>query len=256
MFFPLACLVSASVFFSPFAFGQSSANPGSVRRSAHKVIDEKAAVATPGDEQSISDLADAVLSFPRLYPRMDPDVEAYVKTRLVHAEVAYREGRHAGIQESDIVSFVNELAKTFNLPSYAKTSVSQIRSLRMRLAIAEPQFIGPNLTKHSKAVGDSVSSEVSPLQALHLIETLANLKLLNPEFQVPPEEWDAKAGMPIRAPSQNPSNAGQTPTYQLTVSANPHTRELYDAFRNGFSSLNSFQAAQLLEQAFRKLNIP
>jgi hypothetical protein len=216
----------------------------------------------PDDEQSVRSLADGVLSFPRPYPRLDAQIEELIKSRLAQAEIKYRHGSEHGVQEADIVALLNEFADKLQLPPYAKTSISQLRVLRMRLALAEPKFMGLGLARQDSKVGDSLNTEMSPLQGLHLIETLIDQKVGNPEFQVSPGDWDKNLRNSILpSPSgllgKGPQSvvADSTITGRLYLQHSPRMREMYNTLQRNLSSMNSFEALQLLDHACVVLKI-
>jgi hypothetical protein len=258
----LAALLVALPSVAPIADAQTVSAKAGARVNPRTVLSERAALAAPENEQSMRDLADAVLSFPRLYLQMAPEVEAFVKNRLVRAEIRHRQGYQPGVLETDIVTLFDEFVEEFHLPPYARTSISQLHILRMRLALLEPQFMGPGLARQGSVVGDSINPEMSPLQGLHLVQTLVDQKLLNPEFQVLPEEWDKSIEKSRFADSQCSTSdesaslgSGQNASPQIIAQPNPRLRELYSALKTNSSSLSSTEALGLLERACVALRI-
>jgi hypothetical protein len=180
---------SAFVMFLP-ARGIAQQTGGGKMVSRHDGLEQKASLANANDANSISALVDEVFTFPRAFPRMPDFMESGVKDRVVQAELSYRRGVTAGVHEEAVVKAVNELASKFNVPDYAMTSVHQIRALRIGLSLHEPKFMGTGTARENAKVGESINLIMSPAQAVHLIGTLIDQKLLNEEYQVPPTEWD------------------------------------------------------------------
>jgi hypothetical protein len=173
---------------------RAQAMPGnkSVWINPHNALNQSACLVKPDDEQSIRVFTDELFNFPRSFPRLPSPLEAVLKQRLVQAEMKYRQHMTAGVREADVVVFVNRLADKLQAPAYAKTSLRQVRVLRMSLVLASPAFMGDGITRKDMHVGDSINDTMSPLQAMHLIASMFDQKLLNVEYQTTPEEWDQK----------------------------------------------------------------
>lgn len=161
-------------------------------RAAGAAIESAAVTARGGDPSAVSALTDAVFAYPHSYRRLPPSLEYPIKQRIANAEVAYRQGQSSGVQTADLVNAFNGLADKFGLPDYAKTSVVQIRYLRTSMALGFPQFMGEGLSRPGAKVGDPISDAMSPTQAAHLAQVLADQKLWNPDYQVPPDKWDPR----------------------------------------------------------------
>src|SRR5205823_8380003 len=161
-----------------------------VLKRPEKAIDEKARAVVPSDSSTVHGLADAVFDYPHVLGRMPTDMENAVKARLVRAEVEFLQGKRLGVREQDLVVFVNQLSNKLRLPDFSRTSNKQVRALRMKIALASPLFMGRGMADGDMKIGDSISDELSPLQAVHLIGVLIDQKFLDPNFQVSPEEWD------------------------------------------------------------------
>lgn len=120
----------------------------------------------------------------RFYPRMPAAVEAVVKDRLSRAETEYRQGRRPGVREQSIADAFNMLAAEFNAPDYFFTSQRQVRFERMQMALSFSKFM------EIDEINESVAPEMSPLQAAYVMKALTELKLVAPEYQIQPVQWD------------------------------------------------------------------
>jgi hypothetical protein len=156
----------------------------------HQSIENKALLATPEDESSIRGLADEVFSFPRSFPRMPPPLADMVKERLVRAEISYERGEKPGIHEQAVVRAINNLSAVLGGPPHSTTTLSQVRVLRMWLALSEPRFMGTGITRQNVSPGESINPVIGPLQAVHPIASLIDQKFINPDFQVSQQEWE------------------------------------------------------------------
>src|SRR5205085_3497716 len=132
------------------------------------------------NEASVRALTEDVFNYPHAYGRMPPSIESAVKDRLTQAEIAHLRGTRPGVKEEDVAKVVNMVVDRLHLPEYARTSVKQVRVLRMSLALASPSFMGRGMTEQNVNVGESVSPELSPLQATHLAAVLVDQKFLDP----------------------------------------------------------------------------
>ncbi len=160
----------------------------------HEELEENALVAKDGDERATRKIAEQLflLTFRVNIP---PKIAASMKDRLVRAEINYHKGASAGIREANVVRMVNEFVDKFNLPDYARTTPGQVRILRAGHAYSLPNFMASKTHGSDNQTDQLLSSlsdsEMSPLQAFYLALTLMQQKLLNEEFQVTPDEWNA-----------------------------------------------------------------
>jgi hypothetical protein len=236
-------------------------NPEGARwLSSHGMLDEKSRAVSADNDASVRAFADAIFNIPRSFPRLPEPVESVLKDRLVRSEIAFSQGIQPGVHEDDIVRFVNSLAVKLKAPEYARTSTGQVRALRMKLILAAPAFMGRGATTGNMKVGESISPVLSPLQATHLILTLFEQKVINPDFQVPVEQWDRdqhQRDLKTAQRSQEVRKAGQSgqPASQLKTLVNPRHREIQDAISNGLSSMGLSDALTLSEEALRTLKI-
>jgi hypothetical protein len=227
----------------------------------YKELDGAAHLANSrSDDASVRGLADAVFSFPRALPRAPEVIENVVKDRLVRAETAYRNGLQQGVRERDIVELFNSVSDKLGLPSYAKTSPQQVRTLRMQLALSSPAFMASGLANPNMKVGESVPDSMSPLQAIHLINSLLDQKVINPEYQVEPAEWDrlhlpaAMAKIQQMQRLQASAQAGDKPA-KPEVTVFHKSRDLHNSLIEAGSTLSFSDAMDLVDQAFTTLKI-
>ena len=155
-------------------------------------IDEKALQAKNNEESAVRALVDEVFNRTEfaLIPVEDRDA---MKARVLSHELAYRSGNSEGVREENIVLTVNELADKFNAPDFARTSALQVRVLRASFLHRYPNFIAQETSSGGKIleanIGDSVSSMMSPLEAVYITALMLEQKILNENYQHAPEEW-------------------------------------------------------------------
>lgn len=148
-----------------------------------QVIEARARLVRPDDEASVRALADEIFKCPHVLGRMPATIEDNVKDRLVRSEMGILRGTRSGVREEDVVALFNTMADRFGLPDHVRTSKKQVRALRMSLALGSPMFMGRGLIDKKMNVGESVSPEMSVLQAAHLSAILLDQKFLTQIFR-------------------------------------------------------------------------
>jgi hypothetical protein len=169
-----------------------NANPSEQSRWLR--IEERAKGAEAGDPESVRALADEIFSQPHQIGTLPLFVKQPLEEQVIKAELDYRSGTHRAIKHSDVVQLINSLSEKLELPSYAKTSEHQILDMRFRSMQLTPRFMGNVVSERKDGTplrpGDSVDSAMSPLQACYFAMFAIDAKLVNPEYQVPPDEWE------------------------------------------------------------------
>jgi hypothetical protein len=249
---------------SVFALGALAQDspPGGGQLGAYQAVENKAALVKADDTNSVRALADELFNFPRAFPRMPALMESMAKDRLIQAEMLYRQGKKPGVQERDVADTLNGMADKLGCPPHSKTTLSQIRLLRMSLALAEPTFMGTGLTQQGIALGESVDPSMSPLQAAHIIQTVIDQKLINPLFQVSAQEWenvnrqkfmeDVQASQSVAARARG---TGATATASVRSHSPEKRRELEESLRASISALSETDGLKIIAEAFTKLGI-
>lgn len=157
-------------------------------------LDEKAKGARGGDLNSISELADDIIT---QYGFLESDASAKeaVKERLVGAEIRFQREGIGGIPEENVALMINSLAAEFGAPDFMKTDVQQVRHIRIARMAYLPNLINQRVAGRVKGSQEttrsSVSSELSPLEATYIAMDLIYQKLNLEEFQVSPREFRA-----------------------------------------------------------------
>jgi hypothetical protein len=152
------------------------------RESPNAVIQRHAHAAKSGDPNAIRDLTDAIFDQSLLH-RAAPSL----RDRVFRAELQFRKTGASSIDERGLVSAVNDQLASFQAPAFATTTVSQLRVLRG----ARRRSI-PGMTEPTPAHEGAPSSAMSPAEAAYLALNLAMNKLMNPNFQVTPDEWETR----------------------------------------------------------------
>ncbi len=225
-----------------------------------QAIEAKARDERADDESSIQALASEIRSVTHAYPRLPSEIESLIRKRLVAAEMAYLQGKGQGVREEGIVRLIDLLATKFGAPDYVRTSPQQVRVLRMGLLLETPVFMGQGLSRRDMAVGDSISPVMSPLQAAHVTATLIDQKLLNPDYQVAPEEWDAKSYKKFSTKTQTQLDLQQSGqlealprTARVTIRENTKRKEIQEAVSPAISSMALVDWFPFVDQALECL---
>lgn len=229
-----------------------------------RALEQRASIATPGDYNSISALADEIFNFPRSFPRLPIVMERMVKDRLVQAEILYGQKKSLGIHEEAIVRTINDLSDKLGAPEHSKTTMSQVRVLRMWLALSEPKFMGAGMADREVGVGESINQTMGPLQAAHLMATLIDQKFVNPDFQVTPQEWEQTSIHNVRQNVQRAQarvagmqlNPGApVSNLKVRVYSSSKRRDMEESVARNISFLTVTERFDLIEQAFATLGI-
>lgn len=224
-------------------------------------LDQKARLENPSDKNSVDALTDEVFNSPSQLPHMPPEMESLVKGRLSRAEIVYLRGG-PGVREDDIVRLVNILAEKFNLPDYARTSQRQVRFMRMALARLCPSFMAKGMIHDGMAIGEPVSTRMSPLQAVYLLREVIGHKFWDADFQLTPSDWEKdryQKSLGVWQRSRKLVQSAQlnkaTPVARVTVTENPKRLEISETLAQNMSSVTLSEALSLLDQAFTTLQI-
>jgi hypothetical protein len=166
--------------------------------------------------------------------------------RIVQAEVAYRNGTHAAIHETDVVKAINNLTSTIGAPQWAHTSQPEIRKLRMHMLVLYPQLMAsqdpPDTKGHRKAVSDNMR----PIEASYLATALLYQKAFNSEYQF--TDAERAQNMKLDAAAVNANHLARVQTLQDLLHGKTNTisvRDLLTASDHFFSDLGIAPATNL-----------
>ncbi|HEX8117823.1 MAG TPA: hypothetical protein VF521_11175 [Pyrinomonadaceae bacterium] len=173
----------------------STYNAGSPRIPQFSRITEKARAARGGDEAAVRGLADEVFDTVVGGNEIAAAATDGLKERVVRSELEYRKGKRKGVDEIEVVKVINGLAKKYGAPDYAKTDQREVRQLRVSMLTTEGDFIarGKNDGKgKKKKKGDSIGSEMSPLEAVYVTADMMKQKMYNEDYQLTQDERRAR----------------------------------------------------------------
>jgi hypothetical protein len=239
--------------------GNAAPSSGASFRPPWLRLEDKAVAARAGDEASVRALAEEVLNQAHGLPQAPSEVLAPIVDRLVYAEVRYRAGTGAPVEETNVVPMINGLVATLGLPNYATVDSPQVRFVRMATLRLTPKFMGEGALRPAMKVGEEINHSISPLQAVHLALCVIEQKLFNPDYQLGPGEWEAhQASLDLARwqAHQQASQAGLTgnPSNQphLEVLSNPKAQTLLNAIGSAQANMASTDA---LTMAHRTLDV-
>lgn len=215
--------------------------------SPYQKLESKALLATVEQPVTVNDLAHEVVNYPHVY-RIPPPLDNIVEADLARAEMAYRYGSGPGVSETQMLDLVTLLAARFRVPAYAKTTLAQIRGLRMRLAVKLPAFMGKGLAMPGMKVGDSIQTVMSPLQAMHLLGVLIDQKILNSDYQDPSLDLDLQDRERRKKIEELKNSENIQGTHVLMSSSNPKHSEMLNAISSGVQSMSMKEAYDLFDQ--------
>ena len=170
--------------------GQNLSGQKQAHKSPWQKIDDQAKLENPSDGNSVRALIDEILDFPSSFGRIPPIMREIIGQRLVDAEINYKLGRTQGIEEKSVVQIVNTLADKLRLSDSARTTLHQVEVLRFGMELSSPDFMPPPSSQGESAALSLSKTELSPAQAAHILLVLIDQKIMNPDYQLPPEEWE------------------------------------------------------------------
>jgi hypothetical protein len=204
----------------------------------------------------------------RIIPRMPGLMEAILRERFDRAETDYRNGKRQGVEEQHIADAYNMLTTELTVPEYAFTSPRQVRFIRMQIALApvNAKFM------EIEEINESVGHEMSPVQAAYVFKALVELKMVSPDFQVPPAMWDQtyesqmeslERVQAARKQSEQREQGTLSGQYRVTVDGPVGTlrsretkyKELYDIIAKRITFLTPGDGFEILDRMFTTLGI-
>jgi hypothetical protein len=212
----------------------------------YREIESKARVADPDNRPTIHDLAHEVVICHHVYSIPDP-VASLLEDRLTDAEIRFRNKTGPGVSEEQLVDLMNWLGNKLGLPSYTKTTAAQVRTLRMKLAVLSPALMGSTLGGKELRPRDHVRTELSPLQAMHLLYVMSDQKIMNQDYQDPATDI-------ITAEQGRAKKAGAAPAY-LSADANLKEQEVRSALSSAISAMSTQDAFEIVGHSLKALKL-
>lgn len=221
------------------------------------MIELKAQQADPNNRQSIQGLAHEIIVSPHIYHVPDP-VAIFLEDKLTDAEINFRNNNGHAVSETQLIDLVNWMADRFHMPLYVKTTAAQVRTLRMKLAISSPFLMGSTLTGKEVKKGGHVRTDMSPLQAMHLLNVLVDQKMVNPDYQDPSIDIvTAERQREDELRKASPTN-GRVVSGKLAWvagSINPRTNEVRNKISAEVSAMSMQDAYDIVNQALETLQL-
>ena len=266
------CLTAS--FFLAFLLGMCARNSNAQDASTssktpifgpHQNVEEKARLLQDNNRDTYRALADEIFKSPRGLGVLEmahgiglanipAPIDNVIKDRLVYAEMQYRQGTGKAVREQSIVDAINSLVQKLGLPDYTRTSPAQVRFMRMFLIRMNPTFMGRGTVRPDMQVGESITDEMSPMQAVHLLLDVAGHKFFDPDFQMTPEAWDHVQASRRAKQTSNPT-ADSKITHTLVATINPKSSELRLLLVQRVNSMNPVEGYSLLTQTLEILGI-
>jgi hypothetical protein len=224
-------------------------------------IEERAKLENPTDGNSVRALVDEIIDYPHSFGEIPPVMNTIVKERLTQAEMNYKLGRGPGVEGSDIVRIVNTLADKFQLPDYARTTPHQAEVLCFGAEISMPTFMGVPSAEQGDNPARADPRKLSPAQATYLLLELVEAKLLSPEYQLPPDEWEKTQYGPLMeklTKYKELKESGQLSKLEAKVaiiSSSSQSGDLRTAVSKAISQMSLTDGLDLVDQAFAAVGI-
>lgn len=229
------------------------------RSGVHQGVEEKARLLQDNNQDTYRALANEIFRSPRGFEvlaiahgigptKIPSTIDNVIKDHLVYAEMQYRQGTGKAVREQSIVDLTNMLVQRFGLPDYVRTSPAQVRFMRMWLITVNPTFMGRGAALPNMRVGESISDEMSPLQAVHLLFEVLGHKFFDANFQMTPENWNL--------PNLNQGSAADTKSvHRVVATINTKSSEIRSLLVQHVASMNPVEAFSIIDQALEILGI-
>lgn len=199
-------------------------------------LNEKAKKAKDGTPTSLRAFTDEVFA-----ATVPADVAPSLKERLFKCEDAFRKGTHGAIREDDFVRTVNDNVTLFAGPDFAKTSKGQVRKLRKLTKQRVADLAIPQADVAAETPEEEPSELMSPAEAAYFAMNLGMLKLVVPDYQVPPEEWEREVETREAKAKQEKEKKAKVGSYLIAHNQRPELAAIRHAIRrdagNEFSEL-------------------
>jgi hypothetical protein len=156
---------------------------GRAMRHPDGVIDVKAIAAANNNSTAVRGFTDQLVDRSLLAGGAPT-----IYQRVFDTEIAFRHNQHRGVSEQDAVDAINHYVSLLQLPEYMSTTHQQFHSFRKESRLFVRHYAGTDARDSSNAMG-----VMSPAEALYVINGLMTQKLYNPQYQVPPAQWDNEA---------------------------------------------------------------
>jgi hypothetical protein len=202
------------------------------------------------DEASATRLASTIR---QQFPWVPTEEWSAIQGRLVRAELRYRAGERRGVAEGQVLAALNHLSAALKLPAYASSSRKQVHYVRVA-----SNAIVPELVKLNEGKQDDPDAGLSPLGAVYVALVLVEQKLNNPDFQIAPDEWDAKEyqrrmdAWQARRNGQPPPPAGPHSRFEPS---SPQAGDLRRTIRDSLSSMDAAERDDLIPNFLSTLGL-
>jgi len=230
-------------------------------KSPWQMIEERAELENPSDGNSVRALVDEIFNYPHSFGQIPPVMDTIVKERLTQAEMKYKLGLGPGVQESDIVHIANTFADKFQLPDYARTTLHQVQVLRFSHELSCPVFMGGHAPQQDVEKSRSNPTKLSPAQATFLLLTLFDAKLMWPDYQLPPDEWEKTQYGPMLEnlvkykELKESGEQSKLATKGARVMITTLNRDIQTAVSHAISEMSLTDGLDLVDQAFAAVGI-
>jgi hypothetical protein len=147
-----------------------------------------AAAGPTASSPQVSQAIDNIFALSGLSPSV---ADAYsITSQIAASQVAYNAGNYANLSEANVVTALNNFVTAWGLPSYALTSVAEVKQLHISLIIGSPRYMLGGANGQPGTTG-LVRTSLSPLEATFLFSTLVHQKLSNPLYQMTASQFAA-----------------------------------------------------------------
>jgi hypothetical protein len=237
------------------SYAQTESRVATVRTPRrYQNIEIMARAAASSDREAVRSLTHVVVVCPHFFAS-PVSLDGSLENKLSDAELNYRNKGIPGVSEAAIVDLLNHISDKLGVPLYLRTTVAQVRHLRMRLALESPAFMGSGLSSERLEKGRTINASMSPLQAAHLLAVMIDQKVGNPDYQDPTVDLSKSEAVRAAFLRRNSLAAGNTSKHLVMATSNPKRAEVHNAIARGINSLSLDDSYELIRGTLKTLGV-
>jgi len=213
------------------ASGQNGGQQNTVVQSSMSTmqpIDVLAASVQRGNTADVLNLVEAVFG-----SSIFAGAPSSIRNRLSASLSLFLNGSKSAIPIGTLANAANSLALSLSLPKFTNTTPDQIQDIRFRLLSTFPHLLAPITVG-----GKSSFNELSPAAAFFLVDIVIKQKLLNPQFQQPPDQWEPAP--PVTSPSAPTLVIQPPPPSYVSAFLDRVSKEMTDGSSSSAVALGQF----------------
>jgi hypothetical protein len=177
---------------SPLAAQTNGGGGATAPTTSHGILDANLVLASSptATPDQVQQAVDGIFALYAFHPDFADNFG--FTSQIVASQLAYNTGNYPSLSEANVVTALNNLATTWQLPPYAFTTAAEVRQLHVAFLLAFPQFIASGVVP--QAGSPAVHTALSPLEVTLLFCSLVHQKKTHRHYQMTPSQYSAYYG--------------------------------------------------------------